>query len=108
MNFETIKLLISKGLSLQEVLELYELETNRETPVEPKAEEPTIKETGKPEEETTVSRMVEAVNRLTETIQHSNMLNNTIATPKERTIDDITKGIIQRDLIRKDDINGNC
>lgn len=108
MNFETIKLLISKGLSLQEVLELYELETNRETPVEPKVEEPTIKETGKPEEETTVSRMVEAVNRLTETIQHSNMLNNTIDTPKERTIDDITKDIIQRDLIRKDDINGNC
>lgn len=102
MNFDTVKLLISKGLSLQEVLELYELETNKEKPAEPEEKEPvTIKETVTPEEETAVSRMLEAVNRLTETIQHSNMLNNTIDTPKERTIDDITKDIIQRDFNKK-------
>jgi predicted RNase H-like nuclease (RuvC/YqgF family) len=102
MNFDTVKLLISKGLSLQEVLELYELETNKEKPAEPEEKEPvTIKETVTPEEETAVSRMLEAVNRLTETIQYSNMLNNTIDTPKERTIDDITKDIIQRDFNKK-------
>lgn len=96
MDFNTLKQLISNGLTLEEAMELHKLEMKNEISntlgrdvTEPLSEEA--------QEINYNSEILSAINKLTATIQKSNLLSNTMENVVEQpTAESITKKLIER------------
>lgn len=95
MDFNTLKQLIINGLTLEEAMELHKLEIteNSNTPgrdvSEPLSEEA--------QEINYNAEILSAINKLTATIQKSNLLSNTMENVVEQpTAESITKKLIER------------
>lgn len=95
MDFNSLKQLIINGLTLEEAIELHKLEKNEiSNTLGRDVSEPLSEEA---QEINYNAEILSAINKLTATIQKSNLLSNTMENVVEQpTAESITKKLIER------------
>jgi hypothetical protein len=95
MDFNSLKQLIINGLTLEEAIELHKLEKNEiSNTLGRDVSEPLSEEV---QEINYNAEILSAINKLTATIQKSNLLSNTMENVVEQpTAESITKKLIER------------